>query len=60
MNREIYIRMAEVENDPWWFAARRVIAESLLAASNFPVAGDQGAVAGVVPRAIATCAATAL
>ena len=31
MNREIYIRMAQVEDDHWWFARRRVIVESLLA-----------------------------
>ena len=38
MNREIYIQMAEVEDDHWWFAGRRAIVESLLA--RFGLARD--------------------
>lgn len=36
MNREIYIRMAGVEDDHWWFSGRRAIVESLLARIGLP------------------------
>src|SRR5579862_5504364 len=36
MDREIYIRMAQVEDDHWWFAARRIVINSLLNQFGLP------------------------
>ncbi|HTY55038.1 MAG TPA: class I SAM-dependent methyltransferase [Candidatus Binataceae bacterium] len=36
MDREIYIRMAEVEDDHWWFSGRRIILDSMLARTDLP------------------------
>jgi SAM-dependent methyltransferase len=36
MDREIYIRMAQVEDDHWWFSGRRLVIDSMLAKAGLP------------------------